>query len=53
LVYDEPLSNQKIIALLLIPVSMSLLWVDKRQSERRRAALEHMPEPIAQRKEAK
>jgi len=40
LIYNEPLSPQKTIALLLIPVSMTLLFVDKRQSDRRRAQSE-------------
>jgi drug/metabolite transporter (DMT)-like permease len=33
LIYDEPLSLLKTVALLLIPVSMSLLWIDKRKRE--------------------
>lgn len=37
MIYSEPLNPQKIIALLLIPVSMTLLWIDKRESERRRS----------------
>lgn len=32
LVYGEALTTRKTIALLLIPVSMALLWVDKRRS---------------------
>lgn len=34
LIYSEPLSLFKTIALLLIPVSMTLLWIDKRRSDR-------------------
>ena len=37
LIYDEPMSVQKTAALLLIPVSMTLLWIDKRKSDQRRA----------------
>ena len=33
LIYDEPVSAVKVIALLLIPVSMLLLWKDKRDAE--------------------
>jgi len=36
LIYNEPLSFQKTIALLLIPVSMTLLFIDKRHADRRR-----------------
>jgi hypothetical protein len=53
MVYDEPLSLQKIIALVLIPVSMSLLWLDKRASDRRRARLESMPPAVSQAKDVR
>jgi EamA domain-containing membrane protein RarD len=36
LVYDEPVSVGKAVALSLIPVSMFLLWKDKAEEERRR-----------------
>ena len=36
LIYGESLTTRKTIALTLIPVSMALLWVDKRRSERAR-----------------
>ena len=35
LIYDEPVSTAKALALALIPVSMFLLWQDKKQQERR------------------
>jgi drug/metabolite transporter (DMT)-like permease len=34
-IYGEPLNTQKSLALLLIPLSMTLLWVDRRRNERR------------------
>jgi EamA domain-containing membrane protein RarD len=37
LVYDEPVSIGKAVALSLIPLSMFLLWKDKAEEERRRA----------------
>ena len=40
LIYGEPLTTRKTIALLMIPVSMSLIWVDKRRSDRARAEAE-------------
>jgi EamA domain-containing membrane protein RarD len=44
LIYGEPLTTRKTIALLMIPVSMSLLWVDKRRADRARiAASESVP----------
>jgi len=46
LIYGEPLISRKIIALLLIPVSMGLLWIDKRRADR--AAI---TEPVAAAKE--
>lgn len=36
LIYGEALTARKTIALLLIPVSMALLWIDKRRSEQAR-----------------
>ena len=36
LIYGEALTTRKIAALTLIPVSMALLWIDKRRSERAR-----------------
>ncbi len=36
LIYNEPLSFQKTFALLLIPVSMTLLFIDKRKADRER-----------------
>jgi len=33
LIYGESLSTRKTIALMLIPASMALLWMDKRRSE--------------------
>jgi drug/metabolite transporter (DMT)-like permease len=35
LIYHEPVGLQRAIALSLIPVSMALLWKDKRDAERR------------------
>lgn len=35
LIYDEPVGTGKALALALIPVSMFLLWQDKKQQERR------------------
>ena len=35
LIYDEPVGIAKAVALALIPVSMFLLWQDKKQQERR------------------
>ena len=34
LIYHEPLGTRKTIALLLIPISISLLWIDKQRDER-------------------
>ncbi len=39
LIYDEPVLPGKAVALCLIPVSMFLLWKDKRDDEKRREAL--------------
>jgi drug/metabolite transporter (DMT)-like permease len=39
LIYDEPVLPGKAIALVLIPVSMFLLWKDKKDDEKRREAL--------------
>jgi drug/metabolite transporter (DMT)-like permease len=36
LIYHEPVGWKRAIALCLIPVSMALLWKDKRDAERRR-----------------
>ena len=36
IVYDEPVGLVRAVALCLIPVSMALLWKDKRDAERRR-----------------
>lgn len=33
LIYGEPMTTRKTIALLLIPVSMALLWMDKRRAD--------------------
>jgi len=38
LIYDEPVSLTKAIALLLIPVAMLFLWKDKKVSEARQEA---------------
>ena len=38
LIYGESLTGRKIFALLLIPVSMALLWVDKRRGEQKQRA---------------
>ena len=38
LIYDEPVLPGKAIALALIPVSMFLLWKDKKDDEKRREA---------------
>ena len=35
LIYHEPVGSKRAIALSLIPVSMALLWKDKRDAERR------------------
>lgn len=35
LIYDEPVGTGKALALGLIPISMFLLWQDKKQQERR------------------
>ena len=35
LIYDEPVGTGKALALALIPVSMFLLWMDKKAQERR------------------
>jgi drug/metabolite transporter (DMT)-like permease len=51
LMYDEPLSLLKTVALLLIPVSMSLLWIDKRKREQGRSVSDSAPEPIVVRQE--
>jgi len=37
LVYHEPVGMKRAIALCLIPISMALLWKDKRDAEARRA----------------
>jgi drug/metabolite transporter (DMT)-like permease len=37
-IYDEPVSIAKALALALIPASMFLLWKDKQEDERRREA---------------
>ena len=39
LIYDEPVLPGKAVALALIPISMFLLWKDKKDDERRQAAL--------------
>ena len=36
LIYHEPVGLQRAVALCLIPVSMALLWKDKRDAEMRR-----------------
>jgi drug/metabolite transporter (DMT)-like permease len=40
LIYGEPLTARKTIALIMIPISMSLIWIDKRRADR--AALERV-----------
>jgi drug/metabolite transporter (DMT)-like permease len=47
LIYDEPVLPSKAIALCLIPVSMFLLWKDKKEDERRREALAGGSVPVA------
>jgi drug/metabolite transporter (DMT)-like permease len=39
LIYSEPLTPRKAAALLMIPASMALLWIDKRRGERRNTIL--------------
>jgi drug/metabolite transporter (DMT)-like permease len=39
MIYGETLTARKTLALLLIPVSMSLLWVDKRRAEEKPGAV--------------
>lgn len=51
LIYHEVLTLPKTIALLLIPVSMALLWVDKRRNDRRMARSEAVSEEIEPAKE--
>jgi EamA domain-containing membrane protein RarD len=49
LIYGEALTTRKTIALLLIPVSMALLWVDKRRSEQAHnpgTGKDHSAEPV-------
>ena len=41
LLYHEPIGASKVIALLLIPASMMLLWKDKKDSESRAATNQH------------
>ena len=38
LLYGEPVTVRKTLALLLIPLSMGLLWIDKRKADRRAIA---------------
>ena len=45
-IYDEPLSLLKTVALLLIPVSMSLLWIDKKKREQGRSGVDAAREAV-------
>ncbi len=47
LLYGESLTPRKSVALLLVPVSMTLLWMDKRRAERL-AAEEPVSQPAAE-----
>lgn len=47
LIYDEPVNTGKAVALALIPVSMFLLWKDKKHEERRREGYAVAPEAVA------
>jgi EamA domain-containing membrane protein RarD len=40
MIYGESLTTRKTVALLLIPVSMALLWIDKRREEARQSVRE-------------
>lgn len=44
LIYGEALSTTKTVALLMIPVSMALLWIDKQRDERKMAAAGELAE---------
>jgi EamA domain-containing membrane protein RarD len=46
LIYDEPVLPGKALALTLIPVSMFLLWKDKKEDETRREALNAGAAPV-------
>jgi EamA domain-containing membrane protein RarD len=46
LIYNEPVLPGKALALALIPVSMGLLWKDKKDDEQRREALRANQEPV-------
>jgi drug/metabolite transporter (DMT)-like permease len=48
LIYGETLTTRKTIALMLIPLSMALLWIDKRRSERAQRAREMAAVPTSQ-----
>jgi EamA domain-containing membrane protein RarD len=45
-IYDEPVLPGKAVALALIPLSMALLWKDKKDDEQRREALRAKQEPV-------
>jgi drug/metabolite transporter (DMT)-like permease len=46
LIYDEPVKAGTAVALALIPISMFLLWKDKKDEERRREASRVAPEAL-------
>ncbi len=47
LIYEEPVLPGKAVALCLIPVSMFLLWKDKKDDEKRREVLADGAVPVA------
>jgi drug/metabolite transporter (DMT)-like permease len=47
LIYDEPVLPGRALALCLIPLSMFLLWKDKKDDEKRREALAARAVPVA------
>jgi drug/metabolite transporter (DMT)-like permease len=53
LIYSEPLTGRKAAALLMIPASIALLWIDKRRDERRRSEVELAPELSTSREDAR
>jgi EamA domain-containing membrane protein RarD len=53
LIYGEPLTTRKTIALVMIPVSMTLLWIDKRRADRARAGGGDADQVMLSSKEAK
>lgn len=53
LIYHETLTVRKTVALLLIPASMALLWVDKRRSESQDDGLHPVLEPAVRAKRSR